>query len=124
VGVETVIAGKVSLSNNGQLTVEAIGLKLEAVGNLSIGSQVFFCLRPEDITLSITDGSGITSARNHLQGHITRMSPSGPLVRVVVDCGTPVVALITRSSANEMKLLEGQLVTASFKATAVHLIPR
>jgi tungstate transport system ATP-binding protein len=124
VGVETVIAGNVSLSNNGQVTVEAIGLKLEAVGDLPIGSPVFFCLRPEDITLSITDGSGITSARNHLHGHITRMTPSGPLVRVVVDCGTPVVALITRSSANEMKLTEGQLVTASFKATAVHLIPR
>ena len=52
------------------------------------------------------------------------MTPSGPLVRVVIDCGLPVVALITRGSANEMKLEEGQAVTATFKATAVHLIPR
>jgi len=59
-----------------------------------------------------------------LNGRIMRMSPSGPLVRVFIDCGLPIVALITRGSANEMKLKEGLSVTATFKATAVHLIPR
>ena len=124
VGVETVIAGKVAVSQKGQVIVEANGLHLEAVGDIPIGRQVLFCLRPEDITLSITDGTSVTSARNHLSGHIIRMTPSGPLVRVVIDCGLPVVALITRGSAIEMKLIEGQAVTATFKATAVHLIPR
>jgi molybdopterin-binding protein len=52
------------------------------------------------------------------------MTPSGPLVRVVIDCGLPVVALITHGSANDVKLEEGKQVTAIFKATAVHLIPR
>jgi molybdopterin-binding protein len=85
---------------------------------------VLYCLRPEDITLSTLEGVSGSSARNHLKGHILRILPSGPLVRVVVDCGLPVVALITRGSANDMKLGEGQAVTASFKATAVHLIPR
>ena len=85
---------------------------------------MLFCLRPEDITLSHADSTVVSSARNHLNGRILRMTPSGPLVRVVVDCGLPVVALITRGSANEMKLAEGQPVTATFKATAVHLIPR
>jgi tungstate transport system ATP-binding protein len=124
VGVETVIAGKVSTSHNGQIIVDANGLHLEAVGEVSMGTQVLFCLRPEDITLSTADGKAESSARNHLHGRILRITPSGPLVRVVVDCGLPVVALITRSSANEMKLAEGQAVTATFKATAVHLIPR
>lgn len=124
VGVETVIAGKVAFSQNGQVIVEANDLSLEAVGDIPTGRQVLFCLRPEDITLSISDGLGVTSARNHLSGRIVQINPSGPLVRVVVDCGLPVVALITRGSANEMKLVEGQAVTATFKATAVHLIPR
>ena len=124
VGVETVIAGKVAVSQNGQVIVEANGLNLEAVGDISIGRQVLFCLRPEDITLSISDGVSVTSARNHLRGRIIRITPSGPLVRVVIDCGLPVVALITRGSASEMKLVEGLAVTATFKATAVHLIPR
>jgi tungstate transport system ATP-binding protein len=124
VGVETVIAGKVAISQNGQVMIQADGIQLEAVGELSVGTQVFYCLRPEDITLSIAESAIKSSARNHLTGRIVRMAPSGPLVRVVVDCGFPVVALITRSSSIEMKLQEGQPVTAMFKATAVHLIPR
>ena len=124
VGVETVIAGKVAASHNGQVFVKADSLNLEAVGDLDVGKQVLFCLRPEDITLSISTASGITSARNHLDGRVSRMTPNGPLVRVMVDCGLPVVALITRGSANDMKLVEGMPVTATFKATAVHLIPR
>ena len=106
------------------MSVQADGLVLEAVGDLSIGKSVLFCLRPEDITLLLPSNMGITSARNRLSGRISRISPSGPLVRVVVDCGLPVVALVTRGSAEEMKLVEGMPVIATFKATAVHLIPR
>ncbi len=124
VGVETVISGKVAACQNGLVTVQADGLSLEAVGDLPVGRQVLFCLRPEDITLSLSYGTSVTSARNRLKGHINRITPSGPLVRVVVDSGLPLVALVTRGSANEMKLEEGMAVTATFKATAVHLIPR
>jgi tungstate transport system ATP-binding protein len=124
VGVETVIAGKVTVSKDGQVIIEANGLKLEAVGDIPIGTQVMYCLRPEDITLSTSEPTFGSSARNQFSGRIVRMVPSGPLVRVVVDCGLPIVALITRRSANDMRLVEGQSVTASFKATAVHLIPR
>jgi molybdopterin-binding protein len=124
VGVETVISGEVAFSHDGQVIVKANSLSLEAVGDIPPGRQVLFCLRPEDITLSISGGTTVSSARNQISGHITRMTPSGPLVRVVIDCGLPVVALITRGSATEMKLEEGQPVIATFKATAVHLIPR
>ena len=124
VGVETVIAGQVSVCQKGQLIVQADGLNLEAVGDLPVGKSVLFCLRPEDITLSPPTSASPSSARNHLAGRIIRITPNGPLVRVVVDCGLPVVALVTRSSADELNLTEGAQVTATFKATAVHLIPR
>lgn len=124
VGVETVIAGRVASSHDGQVIIEADGLSLEAVGEVQVGKAVLYCLRPEDITLSISGGVSITSARNHLSGQISSISPNGPLVRVVVNCGLPVVALVTRGSANEMKLAEGLTVSATFKASAVHLIPR
>jgi molybdopterin-binding protein len=42
---------------------------------------------------------------------------------VNVDCGVPLVALITRASADEMGLAVGRPVVATFKATAAHLIP-
>jgi molybdate transport system ATP-binding protein len=41
---------------------------------------------------------------------------------VMVDCGFPLVALVTRASADEMGLAEGTEVTAAFKASAAHLI--
>lgn len=124
VGVETVIAGRVITSEDGQVVVEANGLHLEAIGDMPVGTRILYCLRPEDITLSISSAPSISSARNHLTGRIHRITPNGPLVRVLIDCGLPVVALITRGSANEMKLAQGQSVHATFKATAVHLIPR
>jgi molybdopterin-binding protein len=124
VGVETVISGRVISAQDGQVTVDANGLKLEAVGDTRVGKSVLFCLRPEDITLSIIGGSHISSARNRLTGRITQITPSGPLVRVVVNCGVPIVSLITRGSANEMKLVEGMEIIVTFKATSVHLISR
>ncbi len=127
VGVETVISGRVATSKEGMLEVEVPGYKLQAVGEASLGSQVFVCLRPEDITLQLRDerGMGASSARNHLEGQVVRCVPQGgALVRVVVDCGFPVVALVTRLSSQELGLEAGAPVTASFKASAIHLITR
>jgi tungstate transport system ATP-binding protein len=137
VGVETVIPGLVISSSEGVLIVDAGGLHLEAVGAAAPGRAVLLCLRPEDITLWQGDGSPPSSARNRLDGRVVRFTPQGPLVRVVIDCcgstpsqagklsvGFPLVALVTRASARELDLQEGQPVTASFKASAVHLILR
>ena len=65
----------------------------------------------------------VSSARNHLPGRIVRLVPDGPLIRVTVDCGVAVVASITRASATDMRLAEGGAAIATFKATAVHVIP-
>jgi molybdate transport system ATP-binding protein len=51
------------------------------------------------------------------------MVVQGSLVRVSIDCGTTLVASITRASATDMELAEGTAVLATFKASAVHLIP-
>ena len=64
-----------------------------------------------------------SSARNRLPGRISRIVTQGPLVRVSVDCGVPLIASIPRASAVEMGLAEGGDVVATFKASAVHLIP-
>ncbi len=65
-----------------------------------------------------------SSARNRFMGRIRRLIPQGALMRVVIDCGYTVTALITRASAQEMGLVEGMEIVATFKASAVHLIPR
>jgi molybdopterin-binding protein len=124
VGVETAIAGQVTQAQEGLLTILTHGFTLEAVGDFNVGRQVLFCLRPEDITLWINADLQKGSARNLLSGRIDRLIPQGALVRVIVDCGFPLVSLVTRASARQMGLAEGQVVTATFKASAVHLIPR
>jgi len=97
---------------------------------LDIGRVVMLCLRPEDITLwpdgrtPRGEGTPASSARNRIQGRIRRIIPQGPLVRVQVDCGFPLVALITRASTEDLGLVEGKTVSATFKASAIHLIPR
>jgi len=133
VGVETRVHGRVVEARNGLAVVEAAGHHLEAVSSVGPGRAVLFCLRPEDVTLWSGDhlgpgdrsgsGAALSSARNRLPGRVSRITPSGPLVRVSVDCGVPLVALVTRASADEMGLAVGRPVVATFKATAAHLIP-
>jgi tungstate transport system ATP-binding protein len=124
VGVETIVAGQVVASQDGQLTIQAGDVRLEAVGELANGRNVLFCLRPEDVTLWPQVEAPQSSARNRFNGRIQRVVPQGALVRVVVDCGFTVVALITRASYQEMGLDNGQEITVAFKASAAHLIPR
>jgi len=47
-----------------------------------------------------------------------------PLTRVALDCGFPLLALVTWRSADEMGLEKGQVVYASFKATSARVVKR
>jgi molybdopterin-binding protein len=124
VGVETVIPGRVICAIDGLLMVDANGVQIEAVGELSPGRLVYLCLRPEDITLW-EDGISISSsARNRFIGRITRLIPQGAQIHVEVDCGVTLVALVTRASVNQMNMHTGKEILVSFKASAIHLIAR
>jgi tungstate transport system ATP-binding protein len=148
VGAETRLAGHVVSSSEGIVLVDVGAGHVEAASSVELGRAVLCCLRPEDVTLWSADGRGsgpgerratdadqptagendsavrfVSSARNQLHGSVRRMVPQGPLVRVTVDCGVTLVAIITRASAADMGLAEGGRVVATFKASAVHLIP-
>jgi len=125
VGVETIIPGVVEQSQNGLLTVRTKNHCLQAIGDYPLAKEVFVCLRPEDVTLTVgSEATTPSSARNRLSGSVTRITFQGPLARVSIDCGIAIVALVTRTSALEMALEPGQPVVASFKATALHVISR
>lgn len=124
VGVGTVIPGKIIESSEGRVIIAHADHRLEAVSDLPIGREVLFCLRPEDVTLWPQQAAPTSSARNRLTGKIASIHPQGALIRVVIDCGFTLMALITRTSACEMSLQPDQQVSATFKASVVHLIPR
>ncbi len=125
VGVETIVSGQVREVSQGLALVDVCGRTVEAPAASGPGSGVLVCLRPEDVVLEApAEGVAHSSARNRLPAVVRRALPAGPLVRVELDAGFPLVALVTRQSAGELALAPGASVVASFKATAVHLIPR
>jgi molybdopterin-binding protein len=125
VGMETVLPAVIEAQQEGIAAVRVNDLTLEAVSPLPAGRAVLFCLRPEDVTLLAERGEAPTSsARNRLKGEVRQVGAWGTQVRVVVECGFPLVALVTRRSAMELGLEPGKKVTVSFKASVVYLIPK
>lgn len=125
VGVENLIPGRVAEQREGLALVSLEGTTVEVASDLPTGRRVLVCLRPEDVVLSPVLGEPqASSARNRLRGRITRLTSLGSQVRVFVDCGFPLVVLVTRRSSDELALGEGVDVAVSFKATAAHLLPR
>ena len=84
--------------------------------------EVYACFRPEGVALE-RDGEGLGTARNRLPGTVLALRPSGGLVRVTVDCGFPLDALVTAWACEELELAPGVAVTAVVKAAAIHVIP-
>jgi molybdopterin-binding protein len=62
------------------------------------------------------------SARNRLQGKVVELEAGGVMVHVVVRVGENLVdSVITKRSAEEMKLKIGDTVSAVIKSTEVML---
>ena len=123
-GVESVLPGRVVAERDGVLTV-AIGPGSLAVADRDgIRGEVFVCLRAEDVLLERGAAAARESARNHLAARVTSVSSEGPLVRVALDCGFPLAALVTRPARDELGLAPGAEVTAVVKAASVVLVPR
>jgi molybdate transport system ATP-binding protein len=123
VGVETVVPGDIVESANGLVTVRVGASRIRVAQATITAPSVFVCIRAEDVVLE-TSPRGEVSARNQLTGRVTGIQPEGGVVRVTVDCGFSLNALITRPACDELRLTEASTVTAVVKATAVHLIPR
>jgi molybdopterin-binding protein len=62
-----------------------------------------------------------SSARNRLRGTVTAIEPLAGLLRVTVDCGVLLKALVTPSAAEEIGVAAGRDLVVTFKASAVRL---
>ncbi len=123
VGVETVVPGDIVGHEEGLVTVGVGASRIRVAHAAAIPRSVFVCIRAEDVILE-TSRRGDVSARNQLTGRVTALQPDGGVVRVTLDCGFSLSALITRPACDELRLTPGSTVTAVVKATAVHLIAR
>jgi tungstate transport system ATP-binding protein len=122
VGMENILDGTVVINDGEISTIDVNGRLIEAISNFDVGTAVSVCMRPEDVTLARSETS--TSARNSLAGEVTRVSSTGPLCRIEIDCGFRVVALVTRRSTADLGLEKGAKVYANFKVVSIHVIRR
>jgi tungstate transport system ATP-binding protein len=124
VGIDAITGGVVTENRGGHALIKVRDTCFEALTDLKEGQRAAIYIRPEEVTLTPADvAPAKSSVRNRLNGRITKMIPSGPFVRVNVDCGFLLTALITRRSCSELGLTAGADVIAGVKATAIHVLP-
>ena len=123
VGMETVVPGRVVRAQDGLATV-AIGAKeLVAVSPVGVGCEVEACIRAADVILQKGE-TFPASARNRLDARVQSIISDGALVRVTLEAGFPLTALVTHPACEELGIQPGAMLTVLIKAPAIHLIPR
>ena len=123
VGVDNVLPAKVEMVSDEitRLRVADVAIEVTALPPEGDGFPLL-CIRPDDVVIARARAE--SSARNAFAARVIRLEPFGRRARVTLDCGFPLIAHITIQSAREMGLAAGDEVTASFKATVPHLLPR
>ena len=119
VGVENVLRAELVSRDSGLVTVTVAGRKLQAI-DTGDPSPFHACIRADDIAVS-REVPQSSSMRNRLPGTVRSISLEGPLARVELDCGFPLIALVTAQSAEDLALTPGDTVSAIVKTTSVHL---
>jgi tungstate transport system ATP-binding protein len=122
-GVENILRGDVISSDADASRVRVGAAELLVAGPHPPGPTLV-ALHPELVLLLPAGEAPRTSARNLLPCRVQALEPAGSQLRVYLDAGFPLVAMVTRTSAADLGLTPGARVSAAIKATAVHLIPR
>lgn len=120
-GTDTVLACEVLEIRAGLALLAVGGVRIIAVaGSLRPDAKkTHICIRAEDVVLSRAPGVS-SSARNHFAAKIVRLADEGPLVRIELECGFRLKALLTRAAAEELGLEPGVEVQVMVKASQVH----
>src|SRR4030042_2834295 len=103
--MENIIDGVIKTNEANMAAIDVNGRIIEAITEYGVGEKVSVCIRPEDVTVALARLS--SSARNSLAGAISWVAFNGPLCRLEIDCGFPLIALVTKRSAEEMGLRRG-----------------
>ena len=120
VGVENILDARIVGREAGLLTLEAGTTQLQCVDGGESG-PVAACIRAEDVAVT-RELHQASSARNRMVGMVQSVALEGPLARIEIDCGFPLLAVITAQSAAELALRAGDAVCAIVKATSVHVL--
>jgi molybdate transport system ATP-binding protein len=123
VGVETLVPGRICRREQGIAVLNVGSTQLSAADPGGEETDFYVSIRAEDVTIE-KGRAEHSSARNHLRGRVSGIALAGVLMKVTVDVGFELVALVTRQAAADLELSKEAEIFAVFKASAVHLINR
>jgi molybdate transport system ATP-binding protein len=123
--VETVQPGCITTIADDLATVTVGSSSVTALVNAlpAETKDVYVCIRAEDVIL-VKGLDRPNSARNHLSAVVQSLTREGPLMKIELNCGFPLAALLTKQACAEMQLKPADHVMALIKAPDIHLIPR
>ena len=123
VGVDTILLGRIASVENGLARVTVGGQEVRAAAPAEAGHEIALCIRAEDVTIALHDAVDL-SAINRWRALVRSEAPEGPFVRVGLDCGFRLAALVTRDAWQRLALKPGDPAWAIVKATAIRALPR
>lgn len=91
--------------------------------DLAIGSDAWALVKASWVILALPEGAQMLSARNKLQGVVTRVTHGGVNAEVTLQCngGNTISATLTNESVAALNLVAGVQACAVFKASSVIL---
>jgi tungstate transport system ATP-binding protein len=123
VGMENIIDGRVLECSGGLLVISVSGRQVCALGEAHVGKEIVCGIRPENVGICAKHDPEIEKNKNAFSGRITQIFSMGPFLKIQLDCGFPLIALVTRETLAEQELFEGKQIYASIKPASVHIIP-
>jgi molybdate transport system ATP-binding protein len=118
----TVVKVRVLDRAHGLIRVVAGATELWAPDSGGLDGWAHATIRPEGVAIE-RDHPPQGSARNRLAARILALEPEGPLVRLRLDAGFPLDALVTAWACEDLHLEPGLAITALVKASAIRLSP-
>lgn len=123
VGVDTILLGRIASVDNGLARITVGGQEVRAAAPAEVDHEAVLCVRAEDVTIALHDTTDL-SAVNRWRAVVRSETPEGPFVRVALDCGFRLAAVVTRDAWQRLGLKPGDAAWAIVKATTIRALPR
>lgn len=123
-GYRNFISGQVVETHDRIIDLRVGKLVLEGIGEGRVGSSATLAIRPEDIAI-FTQKPSASSQRNFIPVKVSGFVSKGGLIEVRaenIESEISIVAMLTVSSLNDLRIDRGDEVYAVFKATAAHIV--
>ena len=123
VGVDSIVLGRIGAVEHGLARVHVAGQEVCVQAPAPAGHETALCIRAEDVTIARHPATDI-SATNQWQAVVRSEVVEGPFVRVGLDCGFRLAALVTRDAWRRLALRPGDEAWAIVKAASILALPR